>query len=81
MAQVINESVNVNAFYFTQGKEFKAFPRQMEYAGIAVTFIGGLRCLVQNGGRRSCLFTMNGEDGANYRLRQEGSQWTLVSRA
>lgn len=81
MAQVINESVDVNAFYFTSGKEFKTFPRQIEYAGQAVTFTSGLRCLVQRDGRRSCLFSMNSEDGASYRLRQEGNQWTLLSRA
>lgn len=81
MAQVINESININAFYFTSGREFKTFPRQMEYAGRAVTFTSGLRCLIQRDGRHSCLFDMSGEDGVNYRLRQEGSQWTLVSRA
>jgi hypothetical protein len=81
MAQVINESIDINAFYFSQGKEFKAFPRQIEYAGGPVTFTSGLRCLVQRGGRRSCLFTMSTVDGTNYRLRQEGNQWTLVSRA
>ncbi len=81
MSQQINEVVDVNAFYFLNGKEVKTFPRQIEYGGRAVTFVGGLRCLVQRDGRLACLFHMNGTDGANYRLRQEGNQWTLMSRA
>ena len=81
MSQIINETVSVNAFYFTSGKELKTFPRQIEYGGEAVTFEGGLRCLVQAQGKRTCLFNMSGTDGASYRLRQEGNQWTLVSRA
>jgi len=81
MAQVINEAVQVNAFYFTGGKELRTFPRQIEYGGRAVTFVNGLRCLVQREGRRSCLFNMSSVDGASYCLRQEGNDWTLVSRA
>ncbi|HEV2471303.1 MAG TPA: hypothetical protein VGS41_01475 [Chthonomonadales bacterium] len=81
MNQLINQSVEVNAFYFAQGRELKTFPRQIEYGGRAVTFVGGLRCLVQREGRLSCLFNMNAADGSSYRLRQEGNQWTLMSRA
>ena len=81
MSQIINEAVNVNAFYFTSGKELKTFPRQIEYGGRAVTFEGGLRCQVEREGRLTCLFNMSGLDGASYRLRQEGNQWTLMSKA
>lgn len=81
MSQLINENIDVNAFYFSSGKEVKTFPRQIEYGGQEVTFTGGLRCLVQREGRLTCLFNMNATDGGNYRLRQEGNQWTLMSRA
>ena len=81
MSLLINETVDVNAFYFISGKELKTFPRQIEFGGRAVTFEGGLRCLVQREGRRTCLFNTNGTDGASYRLRQEGNQWTLMSMA
>lgn len=81
MAQFINETIDINAFYFTSGKELKSFPRQMEYGGEAVTFTNGLCCRIERAGRSCRFFDMSGADGLNYRLREEGNQWTLVSRA
>ena len=77
MTHAINEQVDVNAFYFV-GKDMKTFPRQMEYGGRAVTFADGLRLRLQRGGQSIYLFNMSGADGATYRLRQEGAEWTLV---
>lgn len=78
MTQVINQEVNVNAFYFRMGAGLKSFPRQIEWEGRFVTFAGeGLRYLVQQGGRAVQLFDMT--DGqATYRLRSDGTRWTLV---
>lgn len=77
MTQVINKEVFVNSFYFT-GKGMKTFPRQMEIDGRFVTFgEPGLHYSVKRGGETVRLFDVS--DGATtYRLRQEGSCWTLV---
>jgi hypothetical protein len=78
MTNVINASVNVNAYYFA-GREMKTFPREIEYGGEAVTFRNGLRYLVQRGAAEAIqLFDMSGADGLTYRLRQTGNNWTLV---
>lgn len=76
MTQIINQAVDINAFYFV-GKEIKSFPRQIEYGGRAITFGSGLRLRVERGGRQLFFFHMSGLDGATYRLRQDGDQWTL----
>jgi len=77
MTTIINEEVNVNAFYFA-GKEMKVFPRQIEWEGRPVTFAeAGLRMLVRKGSQLVQLFDMT--DGATtYRLKHEGSHWTLI---
>lgn len=80
MTQLIDEDVDVRAFYFV-GKDLKTFPRQIEYGGRAITFADGLRVQLQRAGQLTCLFDMNGADGATYRLRQEGNRWTLVGAA
>ena len=77
MTQMINEQVNVQAYYFS-GREMKTFPRAIEYQGQAVTFADGLRMLVRHGQNLIKIFDMSSADGHTYRLRQEGSQWTLV---
>lgn len=77
MTNVINASVNVNAYYFA-GREMKTFPREIEYAGEAVTFRSGLRYLVQRGAEAIQLFDMSGVDGLTYRLRQNGNSWMLL---
>lgn len=75
----INETVNVNAFYFS-GRDMKTFPRSIEFRGEAVTFADGLRLLVRRGNDFIKFFDMNGTDGGHYRLRQENANsWTLVA--
>lgn len=79
MTQVINAPVQVSAYYFS-GKEMKTFPRQIEYSGQAVTFMNGLRYLVQRGTQEAIhLFDMSGADGLTYRLRQTGDNWILLA--
>ena len=77
MTQLINAPVNVSAFYFT-GQEMKTFPREIEYSGQAITFMSGLRYLVQRGSEAIRLFDMSGADGLTYRLQQTNDSWTLV---
>lgn len=78
MTQTINAPVNVSAYYFT-GKEMKTFPRSIEYSGQAVTFMNGLRYLVQRSAQEAIqLFDMSGADGLTYRLRQTGDSWVLL---
>lgn len=78
MTQVINQEVNVSSFYFRNNKGLKSFPKQIEWQGRFVTFAGeGLRYLVKQGEKAVQLFDMT--DGqATYRLRTDGSRWTLV---
>ncbi len=77
MTNVINQEVSVSAYYFT-GREMKTFPREIEYGDQAVTFMSGLRYLVQRGAEALQLFDMSGSDGLTYRLRQNGDSWTLL---
>jgi hypothetical protein len=78
MTQLINEEVNVHSFYFRTGDEFKSFPRQIEWEGRFVTFAEtGLRYLVKRGSGLVQLFDMTAGD-TTYRLRSDGSHWTLV---
>lgn len=78
MTQVINTEVNVSSYYFA-GREMKTFPREIEYGGEAVTFASGLRYLVRQGKEAVRLFDMSGADGQVWRLRQDGSHWTLLA--
>lgn len=77
MTQVINQEVNVNAVYFA-GADLRTFPREIEYGGHAVTFLSGLRCLIQRGQEAIRVFDMSAADGCTYRLRQDGARWTLL---
>jgi len=78
MTQIINQEVNVNSFYFRSGQGLKTFPRQIEWDGRFVTFAGeGLRYLVRRGEQLVQLFDMT-DGAATYRLRRDGSHWTLV---
>jgi hypothetical protein len=77
MTNTINAEIDVNAYYFA-GKEMKSFPRRISYGGRAVTFADGLRLQLQREGRLTYLYDMSSDDGATYRLRQDGNQWTLV---
>jgi hypothetical protein len=57
----------------------KTFPRSIEYGGQAVTFMNGLRYLVQRGQQEAVkLFDMSAMDGQTYRLQQAGDTWTLI---
>lgn len=77
MTQTINAPVSVSAYYFA-GKEMKTFPREIEFGGEAVTFMSGLRYLVQRGAQSLRLFDMSAEGGVIYRLQQNGDSWTLL---
>lgn len=74
----INETVNVNAFYFaTSFGKLRTFPRQVEHGGQSLTFQDGLQYLVQKGQHAVRFFDMN--DGKHtYRLRCENNVWTLI---
>jgi hypothetical protein len=77
MTNVINQHVNVNAYYFA-GREMKTFPREIEYGGEAITFASGLRYLVQRGQQAIKLFDMSAGDGLTYRLQQNNDGWVLL---
>lgn len=74
---LLNYVVNVNAFYFRSGENFKSFPRTIEYDNNRCTFKDGFQYIVKKGGRAIRLFDMS--DGTTtYRLRCEDDQWTLI---
>jgi len=78
MTHVINQEVTVNSFYFRGGAGLKTFPRSIEWDGRFVTFAeAGLRYLVKQGSGLVQLFDMT-EGDTTYRLRRDGSNWTLV---
>ena len=77
MTHSINQEVNVNAVYFS-GTDLRTFPREIEYRGGSVTFLSGLRYLVQRGAEAIRLFDMSTAEGEVYRLRQDGNLWTLL---
>jgi hypothetical protein len=77
MTNVINAPVSVSAYYFA-GQAMNTFPKEIEYAGDAVTFLTGLRYLVRRGSEAIRLFDMSGTDGLVYRLQQIGDSWTLL---
>lgn len=69
--------VNVSSFYFHHGRDFRSFPRQIEFDNRRLTFKDGFQYLVKSGGRMIRLFDMT--DGeTTYRLRQEDDQWLLI---
>jgi hypothetical protein len=73
----INQAVNVNSFFFKNGKSFKTFPRQIEFDNTTFTFNDGIQYIIGKGQDSVRLFDMS--DGrATYRLRYESGAWTLV---
>lgn len=73
----INQEVEVNSFYFTQGTSFKSFPREITFGNCHYAFGDGLQFLVQRGQDVIRFFTMT--DGQmNYRLRNENNRWILL---
>lgn len=75
--KAINEIVNVNSFYFMNGREFKSYPRQIEFGNTRLTFNDGLQYVIKQGQHAFKLFDMT--DGTTtFRLRQDGDTWTLL---
>lgn len=78
MSQItINSPVDVTALGFS--RNLRSYPRRIEYGGATYNFVdAGLCTVVRSGKRMAQIFTMT--DGArDYRLRNEGSNWTLLS--
>jgi len=74
---VINKPVQVSAVTFNN--RFEPMPRRIEFEGRTLTFISdGIRFLIKNNGHITRLFDMS-DGAAEYRLRQEDSNWTLVA--
>jgi hypothetical protein len=73
----INQNVEVNSFYFSNGRSFKSFPQRVTLGDTEYSFRSGLQMMVRSSGRVVRLFQMT--DGlTNYRLRQENDIWTLI---
>lgn len=73
----INKNVEVNSFYFSNGRSFKSFPARITLENQQYSFKSGLQMMVRRGEEVVRLFSMT--DGlTNYRLRQENDQWTLI---
>lgn len=76
--KIMNETINVNSFYFPGGSVERALPKTIEHGFDRIAFTDGLQYLVQKGSRFIRLFDM--DDGRNtYRLKHEEDQWTLIS--
>lgn len=75
--KIINQKVHISAVTFN--RQFEPVPRRIEYEGRTLTFLdAGIRLLVTRGGHITRLWDMfDGE--AQYRLAQQGSDWTLVT--
>ncbi len=75
----INSPVSITALGF--GRNMRTYPRRMEFRGVTYDFVdAGLRATLQSGERAMSIFTMT--DGArDYRLKSDGSSWTLLSIA
>ncbi len=75
----INEQVAITSMGFK--KNLSAYPRTMEFRGIAYNFIdAGLSCLVRSGEHIAHIVTLS--DGKSiFRLRSDnhGGNWTLLS--
>jgi hypothetical protein len=74
----VNTEVAVSSFFFADPSGRRPFPKRIEWNGQLIDFASeGLRYLVSQGGQLVQLFDMT--DGqSTYRLREQGSHWTLV---
>lgn len=73
----VNQIINVTSFYFANGRNFKSYPRQIEFGNTRTTFVDGIQYLVKQGEKAVKLFDMT--DGhTTYRLRNENDSWTLI---
>ncbi len=79
MTKTINKEVEINAFTFTNKKDFRSIPKTITVEDRRYSFVdSGLRYLVQQGQHLIRLFDMT--DGQNtYRLKNEDDRWTLIS--
>lgn len=76
--KMINQEVAVTAVYFRSKEDFDTYPRRIEFEGTTYTFADGIRYLVRKGEQLTRLFDMT--DGqAQFRLRQDADNWTLVA--
>ncbi len=74
----VNQQVNVNSFYFQNGRGLRSFPKQIELENARYTFNDGLQFVVGKGPRAIKFFDMT--DGqTHYRLRLQSGIWTLLS--
>ena len=74
---MINQTVDVNAFYFKGDRELKTYPRQIQFGNQQYTFQDGLRHLVRRGQRMFELFDMT--DGqTTFRLARLNDEWRLI---
>lgn len=79
MKQNINKPVTITAMGFR--KNYVAYPRRMEFDGIAYNFIdAGLSCIIRHGERIAQVLTMT-DGNKQFRLRSDnkGGSWTLIS--
>jgi hypothetical protein len=78
--ELINSIVNVTSYSFHRGRDgrqFKSFPKQIEFGNTQFTFRDGFQYCVRKAGKEIRLFDMS--DGhLTYRLRHEDDQWMLV---
>jgi len=75
----INQIINVTSFYFANGRTLKIYPRQIEFGNTCLTFTDGIQYVISQGKLAYKLFDMT--DGQIvYRLKQEGNNWSLMSR-
>lgn len=79
MTHILNQNVDVTAYYFTKGK---TFPRRVEFGNNQLTFIdSGLRCLVKKGQELIEIFNMSdGRDQYTIRHETATQQWILLNR-
>lgn len=77
MTNTLNEQIAVTSFGFKTN--LAPYPRRIEVRGAVYEFIdAGLRCLVRRGEHACEVLTMS--DGhQSFRLRRDGSAWTLLS--
>ncbi|RYX78918.1 hypothetical protein EON76_04385 [bacterium] len=79
MKTTINTPVAITAMGF--GRDMRAIPRRMEYAGRTYDFVdSGLRTVIRSGERMAQVFTMSdGQSDIRLRSDNHGGSWTLLS--
>lgn len=79
MKTTINTPVAITAMEF--GRDMRAIPRRMEYAGRTYDFVdSGLRTVIRSGERMAQVLTMSdGQSDIRLRSDNHGGSWTLLS--